>query len=280
MRSLSSRSWRFALVCLSLWGCGGGADQPGPVLTGSPEHRFVAFRRHSMWIDRLDVPIAPPLAAGSSPSRELVRSESPDVVEVDANGWLIGRSNGRTTVWSTSGSKLDVTVASAHRLAFDPPIVRASPGDVVPLRLVANGAPVPFETARWSMSDPRVAAIDATGLHANGAGQATIRAEYGSGSVDVAVSVAGPDAPVVLLARRTKLLPGQTEEIRTPSGGSGSWTTSDPKVLQSLGEGVYFARQPGKVRACVQEAGRFGCIEIEVSRAATAANTRSMRRQP
>src|SRR5438128_12309317 len=71
--------------------------------TPAPPSRFVAFRQQSIVIGRLEEPVRPPYAVGSSPSQDLVRSSDPAIVIVDPAGNLIAHRNGEATIQAAGG---------------------------------------------------------------------------------------------------------------------------------------------------------------------------------
>jgi len=91
------------------------AGQAAEPASASGERPFVVFAQPRLLIDRLGTPFAPPVTVGSTVSAETLRSDAPEIVEIDSAGALVGRRNGRTLVRSLAdGSQvLEVEVQAA-----------------------------------------------------------------------------------------------------------------------------------------------------------------------
>jgi hypothetical protein len=60
-----------------------------------------------MVIDRLDMPVEPPYAAGSTRSGALMTSSDPTIVGVDSAGNLIAHRNGEALIRTNGGAALN-----------------------------------------------------------------------------------------------------------------------------------------------------------------------------
>jgi hypothetical protein len=129
-----------------------------------------------MVIDRLDMPVEPPYAAGSTRSGSLMTSSDPTIVGVDSAGNLIAHRNGEVLIRTNGGAALKAVVQTAKRLEAVPSRVELQPGQKQNLEVIADGRPLSPDavtvsigsvqrlkisdlyaaTAKWITSEPAV----------------------------------------------------------------------------------------------------------------------------
>ena len=176
-------------LTVALASCSGAPEGPAAGQSAEPasapsDRPFVVFSQRRLVIDRLGVPFAPPVTVGSTASPETLRSDAPEIVEVDPSGALVGRRNGRALVRSSSeaGQVLEVEVRAASALAVSPPAARIPPGGTLQLKLLAgpDGEEFAGEAADWGSSRPEVAIVIAGRVEAGRKpGTATVTVSYG-----------------------------------------------------------------------------------------------------
>jgi len=110
-------------------------------------------------------------------------SSAPEIVSVDANGWIAGLSGGKATVTATAANgksaKCVVTVQEIKpsALAFAQPYVSLNPGAQLAAQVRFNPETVSNPSVTFASSDPAVATVNASGLiTAVGIGTATVTA--------------------------------------------------------------------------------------------------------
>ena len=117
--------------------CEGGAPQPDAPRESPPpsgaqvaletrlrrareelDREFVVFSVPTLAIDRLGVPVPPPVTVGSRPGPGTLLSDAPDVVRIDWDGSLIAVREGAAHVRAVgTGSSLAVTVRPRRTVA-------------------------------------------------------------------------------------------------------------------------------------------------------------------
>lgn len=117
-----------AVLAVGVASCSGAPEGRGASAPG--EQPFAVFTKGQLVIDRLGMPFAPPITVGSTASPQTLRSDAPEIVEVDAAGALVGRRNGRALVRSSTdpAQVLEVEVRAASALAVWPAVITIRPG--------------------------------------------------------------------------------------------------------------------------------------------------------
>ena len=189
------------LLAATLAACGGSApaqleqQKVGPVAgEAAVDKPFVGFRQSLLVIDRLEVPVAPPITAGSTHSPTTVGSDSPDVVSIHADGSLVAHRNGRATIraWQGGGT-LTVEVLAVSGLRAEPPTLRVGPGTAALPVLRSGEAAVPAAAVSWFSNTPEIAMVEDGRIRAGPAkGTAVLTAVYGGERVKVTVVVGNP----------------------------------------------------------------------------------------
>lgn len=193
-----------ALIAAGLTACGGLSQSPtepqkaGPVAgEAAVDKPFVGFRQASLTIDRLEVPVAPPVTPGSGPSPATLASGAPDVVSIQADGSLVAHRNGRATIRALQGGgTLTVDVFAVAGLRAEPPTLRVGTGMAALPVLKAGEAVIPADSASWYSNAPDVAMVEDGRIRAGPAkGIATLTAVYGGEKVQVTVIVGSQVPP-------------------------------------------------------------------------------------
>src|SRR5579859_2094062 len=94
-RARNRAAW---LICATIVSCNQGGGQESAGAPPAPATPFAAFRQPQLVIDRLETPVEPPYAVGSTKSAGGLSSSNPAVVGVDGLGNLIGHQNGEAQV--------------------------------------------------------------------------------------------------------------------------------------------------------------------------------------
>jgi uncharacterized protein YjdB len=120
----------------------------------------------------------------------------------------------------------------------------------------AKGNPVPDQKVTWESSNPKVAAVDPSGLvKSTGAGRAQVVAKLGALSASTTVDVADVATMSLIPSRVTLVGPVGTTmtliaDVRDSKGqpvaAKLKWTTSDPKVVQVTEDGLVASAGEGK----------------------------------
>jgi uncharacterized protein YjdB len=120
----------------------------------------------------------------------------------------------------------------------------------------AKGNPVPDQKVTWESSNPKVAAVDPSGLvKSTGAGRAQVVAKLGALSASATVDVADVATMSLIPSRVTLVGPVGTTmtliaDVRDSKGqpvaAKLKWTTSDPKVVQVTEDGLVASAGEGK----------------------------------
>jgi len=187
-----------AHVAAGLPACGGSgpssleARKAGPVAgEAAVDMPIVEFCQASLTIDRLELPFAPPITPGSTPSPTTMASDAPDVVSIQADGGLVAHRNGHATIRALEGKgSLEVEVIAAAGLRAEPLVLRVHPGIAALPMLKSGDATLPIGAAMWFSNTPDVAMVEDGRIRAGPArGTATLTAVYGGEKVQVTVVV-------------------------------------------------------------------------------------------
>lgn len=152
---------------------------------------FAVFSQPSLVIDRLGVPVAPPVTVGSTPSGTTMTSDAPHVVTVEPSGGLVAHQDGVATIRSAGGS-LEVVVRTARSIALVPRRLALRPGETRRLRAVEGDGPqeIPAEVVEWATSDPTIATLLGGEVMAGRrSGRARITARYGGRQAEALITV-------------------------------------------------------------------------------------------
>jgi Bacterial Ig-like domain (group 2) len=256
-RNLATLVLAFAVACT-----GGAPEEPS-----AAPRSFAAFRQQSMTIDRLDFPIDPPYAAGSTHSPALIHSDDPSVVAVDRNGALVAHRNGEVLVRGTTGNPLKVHVQSATVVQVVPDSLELNAGATRDVQVLGDGKPVAHDAVRWKIDDPGVAT--ATGTHiAAGlkAGVTEMVAMVGSAQARLHVVVVATQVAFKVQPAHLTMSIGSTRQLTVPAvlASGTTWSSSNPRVLEHLHDGFFLARRSGTAQACAVRDGVSSCARIEV----------------
>jgi hypothetical protein len=253
------------VLCCSPSGNGASAPEGRPPAPQS----FVAFRFSTLIVDRLEVPVEPPYAAGSTRAGGLLSSSDPAIVEADASGMLVAHRNGVASIRARNGATLAVTVQAARSLQIEPAKLDLKLGSQQAVVVKADGQPVEPRAIRWLTEDPNVAVGFGAIIHAGRTpGAATLTAQIGDAKATLAVTVNGTDVALKIEPENLRMNVGAMQQLRVPDvyAGAAQWSTSNVKVLQHLQNGLYVARARGTVDACASALGAKSCAHVEVSR--------------
>jgi hypothetical protein len=259
-----SRVLTFALALVVAACSGSGHELP------AAEARVVAFRQRDLVIDHLESPTRPPYAVGSTPSRELLTSTNPSVVDLDPSGDLIGHRNGEAEIRAAGGASLHVLVRAVRSLKVEPNRLSIPVGGQAALRLFADGSSLPPEAVRWQTSDPNIAAASGSAVRAGLlAGTATLTAMAGDGQASVEVAVTPRLlAGVNVQPTHAELKVGSVQRLSLDAGALAGidWTSSNKAVLQPMRDGLFYAKGIGKSKACAVAGDRKSCALISVNK--------------
>src|SRR5258708_33042207 len=111
-----------------------------------------------MVIDRLQVPMQPPYAVGSTPSGGLLKSSDPSIVEIDSAGNLIGHRSVEVVVRGSGAAALRVVVQTVRKLEIVPQSVEIALGKKYDVEVLGDGRRLAPEVIRWETSNPNIAA--------------------------------------------------------------------------------------------------------------------------
>jgi hypothetical protein len=223
-----------------------------------------------MTIENLDVPVAPPVAVGSSPSAQLLSSSDPGVVTVDAKGNLVAHRNGEATISATRGGALRVVVNAVTRIEIVPGRLELMPASQSIVRVVGDGRDLPPEAIHWETSDPKVGVGSGALVRSNlKSGTATLTARSGSAQAKLELTVSQPRTPALRIAGSSNTLRVGTTMRLQAEGAQGipvQWTTSNARVLEPIQQGVYQARGRGSAKACAVVGKHAACQTFRVTR--------------
>ncbi len=234
----------------------------------------VVFSRRSLVIQRLGVPVAPPVSVPSRPSPETMSSDDPATVRVEASGALVGLRPGRATIRTLhgEGSSLEVEVRAPRAIRVEPQQLRLEPDRSEALEVfdADSGERLPPEAAEWaSDAPPRATVIRGRVQAGTEVGPASVSVRFGDaeGRALVLVGVAGHE-PLSVSPARVRLRVGEVRAFQAFSrnGPVGAeWTSSDMRVAVPLQAGLFHARSAGRVSICATAQGRRACSSVEVS---------------
>jgi hypothetical protein len=255
-----------SLSALSFMAC---QSADAPAQTAAPEAPFAAFYLSTMVVDRLETPVAPPYAAGSTRSGPLLTSSDPKVVTVDSAGNLVGHRNGQATIRTSGGSSLSVVVQAVSAIRIEPGQLNLRPGEKKQIQLLADGTMVAAEAVHWTTTDPNIATAE--GLTIAGGkmeGAVLVNASVGDATAVVEVTVTALAALLKIEPSRATVTVGATQQLRL-SGSPGSnerWQSSNPAVLFPLRDGLFLARATGSAQACAVRGLEKVCANVNVVR--------------
>ena len=262
-----------ALLMSALVGCSDRAGQSAPPAEAqSGLTAAVTNRKHAVFHDRalvittLESPISVMVAGVASP--DTLISSDPDLVSVNADGTLIAHRYGSGTVRSAPNpySVLSVDVRQIQSLQLSPSELNLRPGEVVQLRLLADGQPLEAESAQWTSDNIAIARADRDIIHATPfPGRTTIRARVGN-----SVAVASVAVGALKFALRGPKTLGRQQfgrfELVPTSLAHVEWTTTSPRVLRPMGAGIVEALAVGKSQLCASMADGRQCAVVEVTK--------------
>ncbi len=260
-----------AVLAVGVASCSGAPEGRGASAPG--EQPFAVFTKGQLVIDRLGMPFAPPITVGSTASPQTLRSDAPEIVEVDAAGALVGRRNGRALVRSPTdpAQVLEVEVRAASALAVSPAVIKIRPGGAAHLKLVSGGGgeEVPAEAAVWATTRPDVAMVVGGRVEAGPkTGTATVTVTYGGQAATAQVVVAeepGPAFSVRPQAPSLRVGQAVTFEAVSPRGPvEARWAAKEPQFLARSGPSTFVAVAPGRVSVCGEAGGRAACTTVIV----------------
>lgn len=230
---------------------------------------FVAFRQHYFLVDRLDSPVLPPYAIGSSLGGVPLTSSDATVVGVDGLGNLIGHRNGKATIRAPTGATLAVEVRAAKHLSIEPARLSLAAGASQKVAVLGDGKDV-SSLVTWSTMSPDVAAASGEAVQAGlTAGTTKLTAILGAASATIEVAVHPADGGrVALTPSRASVRAGSMQQFRAESsrGVAPVWESSDPAVLQSLRDGIFNAKTAGEAKACAVAGNTRACASVRVTR--------------
>jgi hypothetical protein len=229
--------------------------------------RFVAFREQSIVIDRLEAPVAPPIAVGSTLAADLLYSSAPETVSVDPTGFLIAHRAGTAEIRSPGGGYLRLEVHPVTSIRVLPDRLTMKPGATATVRILGDDGTIDERQITSETTDPAIASlrgnIVSSGLVP---GIATLTVKSGGAVATFVVEVLPGRTDLALAIPSKSLTVGSVEriEIRPSAEVAVDWTTTDAAVLKHLRDGVFYAAAPGKVRVCANTAGSRACDEVKV----------------
>lgn len=275
------RDWLLAAaVAFALAACGDGREQAsasskpeGPASAPGVETPFAVFREGALVIDRLGVPVPPPVTVGSTPSQATLTSDAPEIVSVLPDGSLVGRRAGRASIHAVGGTgqPLQVEVVAVSAAAISPDRLELRPGASGQMRLVAgSGEELPADRATWSSDAPEVALAVGGRIEASHPGVARITAEYGGVSATARVVVAQGRGPAFLLRPESpSLRVGDTVTFEALSAAGplqARWSAGERRVLAQSGTSTFSASAAGRTLVCAQAGARSACTKVVVRR--------------
>ena len=267
-----TRAWLVALSLLAA--CDSRTRQDSTPTPEPAPDRFVVFSQPALVIDRLGVPVSPPVTVGSTPAPDTLASDSPDVVSVETSGALVAHRNGDATVRAQRGGEtLRVEVRAASQVTLVPAEIDLRPGDEVQLALVpAGGAePVAADAVQWYTDAPSVAMVRAGRVEAGTEpGVATITAVYGSLSTKARVTVSVSRGPAIAVEPARPVLRVGGAVTFSARAGAGPvdvrWSVKPGTVLKQSGQATFVARAPGSAEVCASSRLRSSCTRVTVRR--------------
>jgi hypothetical protein len=268
-----------AIACMTVNACG----QPDsshesssaaiePATQASPEPVRtppLVFSESELFIWGRNVRVTPPLTPGSLLDASRLKSDSPAVVTIDADGSVHTHAEGTAIVRSTSGSQLIVRVRALKDLRIIPNPAEVRAGGSLRFLASSGGAILPVNAVEWFTEDPAVAMTLRTGFTQAGdkPGSTFIIARAGNLTARVKLTVRTAQAPAFsLVAPAGPVRRGAVVQIGAlPLPASTVvWTSSRPDVLRSLSNGIFQAMAPGTAQACLAVSSLTRCAPIEV----------------
>ena len=267
----SAGSLMISLLCISCGDTSRNASQPE--MPRSERQGFLAFTAKHLYIDKLETPVAAPVAVGSNSSPATIESDAPDIVTVDRRGYLVAHRNGNAFVHARGDSSrgFTVEVRSINGLWVTPGVAELKVGEAIPVKIAANdGSLINPEAVTWATSNPSVAMVDRGRIEAGKhAGRARLAATYSGLTAQVLVTVSAPgsNAPSFRTApRRLPVGSIQRYELTEPPPPGATWSTKNSRILASLGNGFFWAKAIGESSACVEFGTNHACTRVEVVR--------------
>jgi len=249
-----------------------GDSAPGqPAETVSSQKAFVVFAAAEFVIDRIGIPIGPPVTVGSLPSPTTMWSEAPEVVAVEPSGELRGLRNGTTTVRAIgTGSAIRVTVAEAESIEVIPGRLELETGKEAVLTIRGRDhAEVPRHAVKWASTAPLTAQVHAGRVRAGEVpGRALLIASYGGHTSTVEAEVFVPAVPSFsVIPERPELHVGQLVYFQAVSRAGpidARWTSSNGRIAARLSGPTFRAAGTGRALVCARAGSRRACSNVEV----------------
>lgn len=247
-------------------------DNAPPAGTSPMDRPHVVFTERSLVIDRLGVPVTPPVSTSSRPSPSTLESEDPSTITISPSGGLVALRAGRTRVRTLHGenSTLEVEVAVPTRIRVEPERHRVRPGGSVSLKLVdaETGETLPASAATWRSESPELVVVRGGVAYASDRiGTVRLTAEFAGAEALAEVEVASA-AGLRVVPQQARLRRGDVALFRAflaSEEARGTWATSNARVLASVGGGFFQAKATGRTTACVVAAGERFCAPVEVT---------------
>lgn len=264
-----ARNVALSLICASILSCNQSGVQGAAEEPPAPAVPFASFRQTEMVIDRLDAPVEPPYAAGSTKSASGLTSTNPAVVGVDGQGNLIGHKNGEAQVRAQSGSVLKVLVQAGKTLTIVPARLELQAGDSQTVQVLVDGQPAAAGTVHWQTENPNVAAAFGSAVQAGlTPGTVSLTAVLGDTKAQVKVVVRPSTAAMTVEPAQVTMSIGAVQQLKVPPfyARDAKWTTSNPALLSHLHDGLFLAKAPGAAQACVVHMGAKACARVTITR--------------
>lgn len=240
-------------------------------LVAPSERPFVVFLDRSLFIGRLEMPVAPPVTVGSSPSPATISSDAADIVSIDPSGRLVAHRSGSTVIRAAeTGSILQVEVRDAEAFRATPQKLELAHGGEASVRIATrDGTAVPPLAMTWATSAPDVATVSNGVVRAGTRpGTAHIVAQYRDVQITIPVQAALASIPAFSVRpEKASVRIGETLSFQALSRAGpivAKWTTSNPRVATHLGDSVFRGAMRGEALVCATSATRRSCTEVEV----------------
>jgi hypothetical protein len=138
---------------------------------------------------------------------------------------------GRETAVLTgsNGSSLLVLVRPVTSLRFEPERLRLSAGERSPIRLSADGTPVPLQNAVLGCDNPGVAIVSAGFIETRSLGVAVLRATYAGREAALTIDVAPSRAGAMSISRTMTATSRQIFRLDGDSPGA-VWSSSNATI--------------------------------------------------
>ena len=218
------------------------------------------------------------------PGREVSwSSSSPAIATISTDGLLTAVAVGTVTITATSEGKSGtaaVTVSNppVASVTVTPPTASLLPTERVTLRALAFDASGEALTGRpvtWSVANPAVATINATGLVtavAPGTTTATATVEGRTGTA--AITVNAPVATVTVVPATLSMIVGASQQLSATSRDSAGnqlqrrpveWSSGAPSVATVSAQGLVSAVAPGSATITATVEGRSATARVTVA---------------